>query len=191
MRVALVERELIAGECAYWARIPSKTLVRPTGLRAEAGRAAGVGKPSLSFAKVTADRDEMIRHLDGTAQVEGYRARGIAVHRGTATALGPGRIQVGGEVVQAGRIVVATGQRVVRPADEGLAGCLATGWAGPSAPRRRRSPSTYAGTTSRRPLTAGYRPPRARDGRSRAGSQGRVPTATPPGALYPAGRTAA
>jgi pyruvate/2-oxoglutarate dehydrogenase complex dihydrolipoamide dehydrogenase (E3) component len=109
MRVALVERELVAGECAYWACIPSKTLVRPTGVRAEAGRAAGVGKPSLSFAKVTADRDEMIRHLDDTAEVEGYRARGIAVHRGTATALGPGRIQVGGEVVQAGRIVVATG----------------------------------------------------------------------------------
>jgi dihydrolipoamide dehydrogenase len=35
-RVAVIERELIGGECAYWACIPSKTLLRPTETRAEA-----------------------------------------------------------------------------------------------------------------------------------------------------------
>jgi pyruvate/2-oxoglutarate dehydrogenase complex dihydrolipoamide dehydrogenase (E3) component len=45
LRVALVERELIGGECAYWACIPSKTLLRPPETRAEARRAAGVDEP--------------------------------------------------------------------------------------------------------------------------------------------------
>ncbi|MGE0029047.1 MAG: NAD(P)/FAD-dependent oxidoreductase [Thermoleophilia bacterium] len=121
MRVALLERELVGGECAYWACIPSKTLLRPPEARAEARRAAGVGEPSLSFAQVAAYRDEMIRHLDDTAQVEGYRERGIAVHKGVATALGRGRIAVDGEVVDAARIVVATGSEQPVPPIEGLA----------------------------------------------------------------------
>jgi pyruvate/2-oxoglutarate dehydrogenase complex dihydrolipoamide dehydrogenase (E3) component len=37
-RVAVVERELIGGECAYWACIPSKTLLRPPETKAEAAR---------------------------------------------------------------------------------------------------------------------------------------------------------
>ena len=37
-KVAVVERELIGGECAYWSCIPSKTLLRPPAARAEAVR---------------------------------------------------------------------------------------------------------------------------------------------------------
>lgn len=121
MRVALIERELVGGECAYWACIPSKTLLRPPEVRAEGRRAAGVAEPSVSFAQVAAYRDEMIRHLDDSSQVEAYRERGVAVHKGAATAVGPGRLEIDGEVVEAERIVVATGSEPTVPPLEGLA----------------------------------------------------------------------
>ncbi|MGD9570909.1 MAG: NAD(P)/FAD-dependent oxidoreductase [Thermoleophilia bacterium] len=121
MRVALIERELVGGECAYWACIPSKTLLRPPEARAEARRVAGVAEPSLAFDEIAAYRDEMIRHLDDSAQVDGYREMGVAVHKGAARALGPGRLEVDGEVVEAERIVVATGSEQSIPPIDGLA----------------------------------------------------------------------
>lgn len=48
-QVAVVERELIGGECAYWACIPSNTLLRGPEARAAAGRAAGVATPVLDW----------------------------------------------------------------------------------------------------------------------------------------------
>ena len=53
-RVAVIERELIGGECAYWACIPSKTLLRPPEARAEATRAAGLATPALDWAGLRA-----------------------------------------------------------------------------------------------------------------------------------------
>jgi dihydrolipoamide dehydrogenase len=52
--VALVERELIGGECAYWACIPSKTLLRAPEVRGEAARAAGVAEPEVRWWRLTA-----------------------------------------------------------------------------------------------------------------------------------------
>jgi hypothetical protein len=67
-RVAVVERELIGGECAYWACIPSKTLLRGPKARASAGQAAGVSTPALAWPGLRDYRDYMIRHLDDAAQ---------------------------------------------------------------------------------------------------------------------------
>src|SRR5712671_5041481 len=66
-RVALIERELIGGECAYWACIPSKTLLRGPEVRAEASRAAGVATPAVDWPGLRDYHDYMIRHLDDTA----------------------------------------------------------------------------------------------------------------------------
>ncbi len=69
MQVALCERELIGGECAYWACIPSKTLLSPPEARFHAGRSAGLERPEQNWRALAAYRDEMIRHLDDTKQV--------------------------------------------------------------------------------------------------------------------------
>jgi pyruvate/2-oxoglutarate dehydrogenase complex dihydrolipoamide dehydrogenase (E3) component len=82
LRVALVERELIGGECAYWACIPSKTLLRPVEARAEAGDAAGLSTPTLDWPRLRDYRDYMIRHLDDTNQVAGYQKQGATVIKG-------------------------------------------------------------------------------------------------------------
>ncbi len=82
-RVAVVERELIGGECAYWACIPSKTLLRPPEAKSEATRAAGVATPRLDWPQVAAYRDWMTRHLDDRAQVRSYQQKGALVVRGS------------------------------------------------------------------------------------------------------------
>lgn len=120
LRVALVERELVGGECAYWACIPSKTLLRAPEVRAEARHTAGVAEPALSWSEIAAYRDFMVRNLDDTAQVAGYRKMGVTVHRGAARILGPGRLEVAGEVLETERIVVATGSEQIVPPIEGL-----------------------------------------------------------------------
>lgn len=121
-RVAVVERELIGGECAYWACIPSKTLIRPTEARAEAAQVAGLDQPGLTWQQLRRYRDGMIRHLDDGAQVDGYRSRGATVIKGTARLSGPGQVEVDGRRLTAEHIVLATGSEPVWPPVEGLDG---------------------------------------------------------------------
>src|SRR6266581_1743404 len=125
-RVAVIERALIGGECAYWACIPSKTLLRGPEARAEASRAAGVATPALEWAGLRDYRDYMVRHLDDTAQVQGYEQAGATVIKGAARLAGPGRVEVGGQLLEADHIVIATGSEPLRPAIDGLDG--ATVW---------------------------------------------------------------
>jgi dihydrolipoamide dehydrogenase len=119
-RVAVVERELIGGECAYWACIPSKTLLRGPEARAAAGRVAGVSVPALDWPGLRDYRDYMIRHLDDIEQVRGYEQAGATVIKGAARLAGPGRVQAGGRLLEAGQIVIATGSQPLRPPIEGL-----------------------------------------------------------------------
>ncbi len=119
-RVAVVERELIGGECGYWACIPSKTLLRPTEARAEAAGAAGLPAPELDWTELRNYRDTMIRHLDDAKQVEGYRGQGATVIKGEARLAGPGRVDVDGQQLRAEHIVLATGSAPARPPIESL-----------------------------------------------------------------------
>src|SRR5262249_26230959 len=119
-RVAVVERELIGGECAYWACIPSKTLLRGPEARAAAGRVAGLSAPTLEWAGLRDYRDYMIRHPDDSAQVRGYQRAGATVIKGPARLAGRGKVEAGGELLQADHIVIATGSQPRRPPVEGL-----------------------------------------------------------------------
>jgi len=120
LRVAVVEAELIGGECAYWACIPSKTLLRAPEARTEASRAAGVGTPELDWPDLRDYRDYMIRHLDDSAQVQGYQDQGITVVKGHAAFTGPRSVTVDGRTLSAPHIIIATGSQPVIPPIDGL-----------------------------------------------------------------------
>ncbi len=108
-KVALVERELLGGECAYWACIPSKTLIRPPEARNEAKRAQGTSTPTLDLKDIFDYRDYIIRNLDDSGEVESYEERGARVVKGEGRLNEPGRVEVNGEGLEADHIVVATG----------------------------------------------------------------------------------
>jgi pyruvate/2-oxoglutarate dehydrogenase complex dihydrolipoamide dehydrogenase (E3) component len=119
-RIAVVERELIGGECAYWACIPSKTLLRAPEAQAAAGRVAGLATPSLAWPGLRDYRDYMVRQLDDSEQVRGYKEAGATVFKGTARLAGPGRVEVDGVSLEADHIVIATGSEPIRPPIDGL-----------------------------------------------------------------------
>lgn len=120
LRVAVVERELIGGECAYWACIPSKTLLRAPEVRSEADREAGVGTPALEWPGIVEYRDYMTRHLDDQAQVRGYQDQGALVVRGAGRLTGPRQVEVDGRRLEAEQVILATGSDPVKPPIEGL-----------------------------------------------------------------------
>jgi pyruvate/2-oxoglutarate dehydrogenase complex dihydrolipoamide dehydrogenase (E3) component len=123
LKVAIVERELLGGECSYWACIPSKTLLRPGEARQEACEAPGAREavqggidPQAAFAW----RDFMVSDYDDSGQVEWADGAGIAVLRGVGRIVGQGRVAVGGEEHRAEHIVIATGSDPVFPPIPGL-----------------------------------------------------------------------
>ncbi len=119
-KVAVIERELIGGECGYWACIPSKTLLRPPEAREAARRAAGARTSHLDWPEASAYRDYMIRHLDDSKQVESYEQQGAAVFKGRGRITAPGTVEVNGQTLRAEHIIVATGSDASIPPIEGL-----------------------------------------------------------------------
>jgi dihydrolipoamide dehydrogenase len=114
-KVVVFESELIGGECAYWACIPSKTVLRGPEVNLEAAGAAGAAESTLDWEKAREYRDYMARHLDDSAQEQGYAKRGATVVRGKATITGPGHLSANGNQYLAHHIVIATGTVPVVP----------------------------------------------------------------------------
>jgi dihydrolipoamide dehydrogenase len=95
LSVALVEAELVGGECSYWACIPSKTLLRPGAARAEAQGVPGVGvDDDLDVPAVLARRDAMVADWDDAGQVSWVEGAGIALVRGLGRIVGPRLVEV-------------------------------------------------------------------------------------------------
>jgi pyruvate/2-oxoglutarate dehydrogenase complex dihydrolipoamide dehydrogenase (E3) component len=118
-RVAIVERELLGGECSYWGCIPSKTLVRP-GEALRAAREAAVVGGAIDVDATLAWRDFMVSSYDDSSQSSWAADAGLEVLRGHGRLDGPGRVRVGGETYTAGEIVLATGSDAVLPPVPGL-----------------------------------------------------------------------
>jgi pyruvate/2-oxoglutarate dehydrogenase complex dihydrolipoamide dehydrogenase (E3) component len=124
LRVAIVERELLGGECSYWGCIPSKTLVRPgealQAAREAPGAAEAVGGGGLDTDAVLAWRDFMVSGYDDAGQAAWAEAAGIELVRGAGRLDGPGRVVVGDETYLARDVVLATGSDAVTPPIPGL-----------------------------------------------------------------------
>jgi pyruvate/2-oxoglutarate dehydrogenase complex dihydrolipoamide dehydrogenase (E3) component len=118
LRVAVVERDLVGGECSYWACIPSKSLLRPGeavhGAR-DVGATAEVDVPSA-----LAWRDFMVSDYCDAGQERWLAARDISLLRGTGRLDGPGVVDVDGVRYTANHIVVATGSDPIVPPIPGL-----------------------------------------------------------------------
>lgn len=119
-RVAVIERELIGGECAYWACIPSKTVLRPPEAAGEVDRVKGADGARLDWTEARDHWNYMARHLDDTRQVRGYAEQGALVLKGEARLLAPGRLDVGGRELTADHVIVATGSDAFIPPVDGL-----------------------------------------------------------------------
>ena len=124
MDVALVEQHLVGGECSYYACMPSKALLRPGELLAEARRVPGSAEAvtgDLDPQAVMDRRDEVIHDLDDSSQLPWLRERGIVLFRGEGRLDGERRVVVGDEVLAARRaVVIATGSGAARPPIAGL-----------------------------------------------------------------------
>ncbi len=122
-KVAIVERDLIGGECSYYACMPSKALLRPADVLGEAKRVPGVptGHEELEPQAVLDRRDEVIHDRDDSGQLPWLEERGIDLFRGEARFEGERRVRVGDETLVAERaIVVATGSKAAMPPIDGL-----------------------------------------------------------------------
>ncbi|HME04638.1 MAG TPA: NAD(P)/FAD-dependent oxidoreductase [Solirubrobacteraceae bacterium] len=118
LRVGIVERELVGGECSYWACIPSKSLLRPgeavTGTRQAAGTADVDVEAALAW------RDFMVSGYSDAGQESWLAGRGIDLLRGTGRLAGTGVVDVDGVRHTAEHVVVATGSDPIFPAIPGL-----------------------------------------------------------------------
>ena len=121
--VAIVERELVAGECSYYACIPSKTLLRPGEAVAATLAVPGVAQAvdgSLDTAAALSWRDYMVSGYDDRSQVKWLADTGIELIRGTGRIIEPGVLEVDGRRYSARHIVIATGSEPVIPPIDGL-----------------------------------------------------------------------
>ena len=122
--VALVENDLIGGECSYYACMPSKALLRPAQVLAELRRVPGAADAAggeLDAEVVLARRDEVIHDRDDSGQIPWLDDRGIELVRARGALDGERRVTAGDDVLTARKaVVVSTGTTAAVPAIDGL-----------------------------------------------------------------------
>ncbi|OBG38757.1 NAD(P)/FAD-dependent oxidoreductase [Mycobacterium sp. E3198] len=130
LSVAMVERELVGGECSYWACVPSKALLRPVIAVSDARRVDGAREAvsgSINSAGVFGRRDRYVTDWDDTGQADFVRGLGATLIRGHGRLAGPRRVAVsapGGEqpaLTARHAVVVCTGSRPALPDLPGIA----------------------------------------------------------------------
>ncbi|WIM86161.1 NAD(P)/FAD-dependent oxidoreductase [Candidatus Mycobacterium wuenschmannii] len=130
LSVAVIERELVGGECSYWGCVPSKALLRPVIALADAGRIDGAREAiagSVDVSGVFGRRDRYVSNWDDTGQAAWVANIGATLFRGHGRLAGPRRVAV--TTTEADRVtllarhavVICTGSRAVLPDLPGIA----------------------------------------------------------------------
>jgi pyruvate/2-oxoglutarate dehydrogenase complex dihydrolipoamide dehydrogenase (E3) component len=125
LSLAVVERELVGGECPYWGCIPSKTLLRSGETLEEAGRARTLAASwvewDVDFPKVSKRVYWMARDLDDARPAAAMEATGAKLVRGVGKLIDFRTVEVGGEQLFARKgVVIANGGTAVIPPIPGL-----------------------------------------------------------------------
>lgn len=120
LSAAIVEGELMGGECSYYACMPSKALLRPIDVAHTTAHLPGVSEARVERDALLARRDDWVSKYDDSGQVEWAKGAGITVVRGHGRLVGDRRVEVAGpsgtQVVSAKRaVVLATGSQAVVP----------------------------------------------------------------------------
>lgn len=118
--ITLVERELLGGECTYWACMPSKTLLRAPELVAASTRTPGVTAGSLDPERIFWWRDQVVENLDDEGHADWVAGLNVDLVRGTGRVARPGVVEVDGREIEFEKLVVATGSSPTLPPLEGF-----------------------------------------------------------------------
>ena len=127
LSLAVVERELVGGECPYWGCVPSKTFLRSGETLAEAGRARTLAASRVDwdtdFAKISKRVLWMARDLDDTRPAAALEATGAKLFRGEGKLVDARTVEVAGTTLTAKRaVVIANGGTAFIPPIAGLDG---------------------------------------------------------------------
>ena len=131
VHTAVIEAELVGGECSYWACMPSKALLRSGNALRAARRVGGAREAvthGLNVEAVLARRSSFTSDWKDDGQVSWLESAGIDLIRGRARLDGPHRLRVGDRTYRAEAIALATGSVPVSPRQH------------PGVPVRRRRP---------------------------------------------------
>src|SRR5215472_6349133 len=125
-RVALVERELLGGDCLNVGCVPSKALIRAARAAAQVRDAAqfGIHVPPgvrVDFADVMERMRRLRAGISAHDSAARFRGLGVDVYLGQGAFTGPNTVEVAGQTIRFRRAVIATGARADRPAIPGLA----------------------------------------------------------------------
>lgn len=121
MTAAIIEHELLGGECSYWACMPSKALLRPVAVAAVTADLPGVSTAHVAPKALLERRDDWVSHYDDAGQVSWAEGAGLAVVRGSGRLAGERTVRVaspsGDDVLVTARqaVVIATGSEPVVP----------------------------------------------------------------------------
>src|SRR3954451_18541390 len=124
LEVALVEDDLVGGECSFYACMPSKALLRPQEVLREVRRVPGAAEAvtgELDVQAVLDRRDEIVHDLDDSSMLPWLEDRGIELFRGRGMVTGERQVTVGDDELEARRaVVLAAGSYASLPPIEGL-----------------------------------------------------------------------